>query len=135
MSGIRAKNTRPEVLVRRALFAMGYRFRLHRRDLPGAPDIALPGRKIAIFVHGCFWHLHTGCRFSKLPSTRTKFWSLKLQGNAQRDARDTDALAQSGWRVLVVWECATRDQASLAKLGGELSRWIESAEGRGEIKL
>jgi len=135
MSGIRGKNTRPEFAVRRALFALGYRFRLHRRDLPGAPDIVLPGGRIAIFVHGCFWHMHAGCRFSKLPSTRTQFWQLKLQGNAQRDLRDAEALSQAGWRVLVVWECATRDQASLARLGDDLSRWIESAESRGEIKL
>ena len=77
MAGIQGKNTRPEVWVRKTLHAAGYRFRLHRRDLPGAPDIVLPGRKIAIFVHGCFWHMHGGCRLAKLPSTRTEFWQAK----------------------------------------------------------
>lgn len=105
MSGIKGKNSLPEMLVRKALFAMGYRFRLHRRDLPGTPDIAMPGRRIAIFVHGCFWHAHQGCKYAKTPSTRTEFWTAKLQGNIERDRRATDKLAEMGWRVLNVWEC------------------------------
>ena len=92
MAGIKGKNSLPETLVRKALFAMGYRFRLHRRDLPGTPDIAMPGRKIAIFVHGCFWHAHQGCKYAKTPSTRTEFWISKLQANAARDRRNADAL-------------------------------------------
>ena len=83
MSGIKAKNSKPELMVRRTLFAAGYRFRLHRRDLPGSPDIVMPGRKIAIFVHGCFWHLHQGCSYSKLPSTRPDFWKVKLEAIAE----------------------------------------------------
>ena len=116
MSGIRGKNTKPELLARRALFAAGYRFRLHRRDLPGAPDIVLPGRKVAVFAHGCFWHMHVGCKNAKLPSTRTEFWRGKLEGNVARDRRAIEALLADGWRVLTVWECATRDAICLAAL-------------------
>ena len=133
MSGIRGKNTKPELLARRALFAAGYRFRLHRRDLPGAPDIVLPGRKVAIFVHGCFWHLHAGCRNAKLPCTRPEFWLGKLEGNVARDRRAVEALLLGDWRVLTVWECSTRDPLSLAALPGALSKWIEGLERTGEI--
>jgi len=133
MSGIRGKNTRPEILTRRALFAAGYRFRLHRRDLPGAPDIVLPGRKVAMFVHGCFWHMHSGCRNAKLPSTRPEFWHAKLQGNVARDSQAIASLLAAGWRVLTVWECATRDTEVLARLSNLVSQWIESAEPVGEI--
>jgi DNA mismatch endonuclease (patch repair protein) len=133
MSGIRGKHTKPELAARRALFALGYRFRLHRRDLPGAPDIVLPGRQVAIFVHGCFWHMHIGCRFAKMPSTRVHFWRAKLEGNALRDRRDEESLVRQGWRVLVVWECATRTRAALDALPGQLSRWMEGSASRGEI--
>jgi len=133
MSGIRGKNTKPELLARRALFAAGYRFRLHRRDLPGAPDIVLPGRKVAVFAHGCFWHMHVGCKNAKLPSTRTEFWRGKLEGNVARDRRAIEALLADGWRVLTVWECATRDAKSLASLSEVLSSWIEGSERSGEI--
>ena len=133
MSGIRGKNTQPEMIVRRALFAAGYRFRLHRRDLPGAPDIVLPGRKVAIFAHGCFWHMHSNCKNAKVPSTRPEFWRDKLQGNVARDMQAIDALLAAGWRVLTVWECATRDQAVLDRLFESLAQWIEGREHRGEI--
>lgn len=133
MSGIRGKNTKPEMLVRRALFAAGYRFRLHRKDLPGAPDIALPGRKIAIFAHGCFWHMHAGCKNAKLPSTRPEFWRDKLQGNVSRDQRAIAALVKDGWRVLTVWECATREPLVLEDLSKYLAHWIEGQERTGEI--
>ena len=133
MSGIRGKNTRPEMLVRRALFAAGYRFRLHRRDLPGAPDVVLPGRKVAIFAHGCFWHMHPRCGNAKLPSTRPEFWHDKLGRNVERDRHAIEALRLGGWRVLTVWECATRDPATLAGLSRSLSRWIEGIEPIGEI--
>ena len=132
-SGIRGKNTKPEVMVRRALFAAGYRFRLHRRDLPGAQDVVLPGRKVAIFAHGCFWHIHAGCTNAKLPSTCPEFWRAKLEGNVGCDQRDIEALRADGWRVLVVWECATRDSATMARLSETLSLWIESAESLGRI--
>lgn len=133
MSGIRGKNTKPEMLARRALFAAGYRFRLHRRDLPGAPDIVLPGRKVAIFVHGCFWHVHSGCKNGKLPSTRPEFWRGKLEGNVERDRRAIEALRSGGWRVLIIWECATRDSAVLAAMAESLSQWIESGDPIGYI--
>lgn len=133
MSGIKGRNSRPEMLVRRALFAMGYRFRLHRRDLPGTPDIAMPGRKIAIFVHGCFWHVHQGCKYSKTPSTRAEFWSAKLRGNVDRDQRAIDALAEMGWRVLIVWECSTRDSKTATRLPPLLQQWINNDTNFGEI--
>lgn len=133
MSGIKGKNSQPELLVRRLLFASGYRFRLHRRDLPGSPDIVMPGRKIAIFVHGCFWHAHQGCRFAKTPSTRTEFWTAKLQGNVERDRRAADKLAEMGWRVLNVWECSTRDPEAAAGLPEALREWIDGDTCVGEI--
>lgn len=133
MSGIKGKNSQPEMLVRKVLFAMGYRFRLHRRDLPGTPDIAMPGRKIAIFVHGCFWHSHQGCKYAKTPSTRTEFWATKLQGNVERDRRAANRLAEMGWRVLNVWECSMRDPGAAASLSEALGQWIDSDAHVGEI--
>jgi DNA mismatch endonuclease (patch repair protein) len=133
MSGIRGKNTQPELAVRRALFAAGYRFRLHRRDLPGAPDVVLPGRKVAIFVHGCFWHRHPGCRFATTPSTRPDFWKEKFEKNVVRDGDARDALTASGWRVLVCWECGTRNREFAATLSTLLREWIEGEELVGEI--
>lgn len=126
MSGIRGKNSAPELLVRKALFAMGHRYRLHRRDLPGMPDIVMSGRKIAIFVHGCFWHAHQGCKYAKMPSTRIEFWTTKLNGNVDRDQRAATKLAEMGWRVLIVWECSTRDAEAVANLPKALRRWIDS---------
>lgn len=133
MSGIRGRDTRPEMAVRRALFSAGLRYRLHRRDLPGAPDVALGGRKVAIFVHGCFWHRHKGCRYAKLPATRPEFWKAKLEGNAERDERSIEALRAMGWRVLIVWECAIRDKKKLSTLPKVLSDWIRSDAPLGEV--
>ena len=107
MSRIRGKDTKPEMLIRRGLHALGFRFRLHRRDLPGRPDLVFPGRHAAIFVHGCFWHGHD-CPMCKMPTTRPEFWRAKIDGNRDRDTRTIDALTAAGWRVLVVWECAVR---------------------------
>ena len=135
MSGIKGKHSVPEMLVRKALFAMGHRFRLHRRDLPGTPDIAIPGRKVAIFVHGCFWHAHQGCKYAKTPSTRTEFWTSKLQANVDRDQRAADMLAEMGWRVLNVWECSTRDPGAASSLSEALRLWIDSDAQLGEISL
>lgn len=132
MSGIRGKDTKPEMAVRKALFAAGYRFRLHRRDLPGAPDVVLPGRRVAVFVHGCFWHRHMACGLSKIPATNTEFWSAKLDDNVKRDERAVVALRTGGWRVLVVWECATRGKAAEG-LRLRLSDWIEQYAPFGEI--
>ncbi|WP_219847778.1 very short patch repair endonuclease [Burkholderia multivorans] len=135
MSGIRAKNTKPEMLVRKVLFAAGYRFRLHRRDLPGVPDVVLPSHKVAIFVHGCFWHRHAGCGFATSPTTNAAFWHAKLSGNVERDTRAIEALKEAGWRVLVVWECATKGKSAEAveDLARVLSEWIEGDAPFGEI--
>ncbi|CAN7505210.1 very short patch repair endonuclease [Acidovorax sp. LjRoot38] len=133
MAGIRGKNTKPEMLVRKALFAAGYRFRLHRKDLPGSPDIVLPGRKVAIFVHGCFWHAHQGCRLAKLPATRPDFWRDKLGRNVARDAAAVSTLRLQGWRVLVVWECFIRQQQELPSIAAAISDWIEQGAGAGEL--
>ena len=135
MSGIRGKNTRPEVAVRKLLFASGYRFRLHRKDLPGAPDIVLPSRRIAIFVHGCFWHMHGGCKSAKLPKTRSAFWVAKLSGNVARDLHAVTALNELGWRVLTVWECSIRGRSSAESLLPELVNWIEGLQPIGEISM
>ncbi|WXF86266.1 DNA mismatch endonuclease Vsr [Pseudomonas syringae pv. atrofaciens] len=105
MSGIRGKNTRPELLVRKFLHAHGFRFRLHRKDLPGNPDIVLPKLKTCIFVHGCFWHRHPGCRYATMPKTRPEFWTEKFSKNVARDAKSILALRQLGWRTIIIWEC------------------------------
>lgn len=133
MSGIRGENSLPEILVRRLLFAAGFRFRLHRRDLPGTPDIVMPGRRIAIFVHGCFWHAHQGCRYAKTPSTRTDFWTAKLRTNVDRDQRAVEKLTAMGWRVLCVWECATRDPQAFDSLQERIVEWIEGDAAYEEI--
>ena len=109
MSRVRGKNTRPEIIVRKLVFAAGYRYRLHVRKLPGSPDLVFPSRKKVIFVHGCFWHRHDDCVAARLPKTRVDFWSDKLNGNKARDVRDSDALIQAGWQVLVIWECELAD--------------------------
>jgi DNA mismatch endonuclease (patch repair protein) len=114
MRAVHSKNTRPELVVRRAAHAMGYRFRLHRADLPGTPDLVFPGRRAVIFVHGCFWHRHEGCRRATVPATRTSYWLPKFERNAGRDRFNTAALEASGWRVMVVWECETKSAALLA---------------------
>lgn len=113
MARIRAKNTRPELTVRRLLHSLGYRYRLHRRDLPGTPDICFPGRKKVIFVHGCFWHRHEGCRRTTTPKTRTSFWENKFAANMVRDRRNMNGLGEIGWDAIVVWECETADLKAL----------------------
>ena len=105
MAGIKGKDTRPELAVRRFLHAHGYRFRLHRKDLSGKPDIVLPRLKVCIFVHGCFWHRHAGCKYATMPKTRVDFWTKKLDSNVDRDRKVTQGLISEGWRVFTVWEC------------------------------
>ena len=114
MSHIKSKDTKPEILVRRFLFANGFRFRLHRKDLPGKPDIVLPKYKMAIFINGCFWHGHRGCRYASIPETNRDFWLSKIRGNVQRDKITYQRLNGLGWLVIEIWQCElkpkTKDQ-------------------------
>ena len=105
MSAIKSKNTRPEIIVRKFLHSKGYRFRLHRKDLPGSPDIVLPKYKTVIFVHGCFWHRHEGCKYKTTPKTRKEFWENKFNENIKRDKNNFKELKKLNWKVLVIWEC------------------------------
>lgn len=119
MSGIRGKNTKPEMLVRSHLHAEGFRYRLHVRALPGSPDLVLPRWRTVIFVNGCFWHRHVGCEYAYVPKSRKDFWLAKFERNIARDAAAYVALEQAGWRVIVVWECTLRNngrQTILAEL-------------------
>lgn len=121
MSRIRSRDTLPELAVRRALHAAGYRFRLHRRDLPGRPDIVLSRYKTVIFVHGCFWHRHKDCGNATSPGTRSEFWQAKFAANEARDERNTRELKAAGWKVVIVWECETeRPERLLAVIGERL---------------
>lgn len=113
MAAIRSKNTKPELVVRRLLCEMGLRYRLHRSDLPGKPDIVMPGRRLAIFVHGCFFHMHK-CRNGRVvPATNSEFWQKKRSGNVARDKLHTMQLRKLGWHVLTVWECETKEPENL----------------------
>lgn len=114
MAAIRGRDTTPEVAVRKILHRLGYRFRLHRRDLPGTPDIVLPRYRSVIFVHGCFWHRHPGCRFTTNPKTRREFWENKFRQNVERDSRQQAELAAINWLSIVVWECELREPEVLA---------------------
>lgn len=116
MSRVASKNTTPELRVRRALHAAGFRFRIHSKTLAGSPDIVLPRYRLAIFVHGCFWHRHSECPKAKLPKSRVSFWRKKLEANKARDELAREALVALGWRVLVVWECNTKSQEDLAAM-------------------
>lgn len=113
MARIRSKNMRPEMLVRRLVFGMGYRYRLHARELPGCPDIVFRPRRKVIFVHGCFWHRHANCAIARIPKSRVEFWEAKLEGNRKRDEKNKRKLAREGWRVLIIWECQLGDAARL----------------------
>lgn len=115
MSRVKGRDTKPEILVRSFVHRMGFRFRIHRRDLPGNPDIVLPRHNKVIFVHGCFWHGHKRCPRSKRPSTHESFWNKKLDSNIERDKRYRRELRQMGWKVLVVWECETRTPEKLLR--------------------
>lgn len=113
MSGVRNKDTRPELLVRRLLHSLGYRFRLHRRDLPGSPDIVFAGRRKVVFVHGCFWHQHEGCALRTTPRARTDYWLPKFERNKARDRKAVEDLARANWSSLTIWECELKDQAAV----------------------
>jgi DNA mismatch endonuclease (patch repair protein) len=120
MAAIKGRDTAPEMRVRRALHASGLRFRLHAADLPGRPDIVLPSRMVALFVHGCFWHRHPGCRFATTPSTRPEFWAAKFAANVRRDASAQASLEARGWTVMTVWECEMHDESKLASLAAAI---------------
>lgn len=123
MAGIRGRNTRPELLLRRELHARGLRFRLHRKDLPGSPDLVFPRYKAVVFVHGCFWHRHDDCRYASTPATRTEFWQKKFAANVARDRKVEDDLTTLGWRVAVVWECALRK--GVGQAGERIADWLK----------
>ncbi|WP_298236585.1 very short patch repair endonuclease [uncultured Azohydromonas sp.] len=116
MAAIRGKDTKPEMVVRRYLHSAGLRYVLHDCTLPGKPDLVFPGRRLAVFVHGCFWHRHPGCRYATTPATRREFWEKKFAANVGRDRRTADALEAAGWTVITVWECETRSSQFLERL-------------------
>ena len=113
MSAIRSKNTNPETVVRSLLFALGYRYRLHRKDLPGKPDIILKKHNTVIFVHGCFWHQHKECKRANIPKSNKKYWIPKLERNAERDKINKRELNKLGWNVITIWECETKDSGKI----------------------
>jgi DNA mismatch endonuclease (patch repair protein) len=113
MARVRSKNSRPELAVRKIVFAFGYRYRLHARTLPGCPDLVFRPRRKVIFVHGCFWHRHANCILARMPKSRIDFWTTKLEGNRKRDERNKRALAREGWKVLTIWECQLRNAERL----------------------
>lgn len=134
MSGIRGKDTQPELAIRRGLHAKGFRFRLHAKDVPGKPDLVLPRFHAAIFVNGCFWH-HHDCHLFKMPSTRPEFWSQKIERNVQRDALVRTQLAEAGWRFLVVWECALKGKTRIGidEVIERIAAWLRGNEPSLEI--
>ncbi len=127
MSRISGKDTKPEMLVRSLLHRMGFRFRLHTKDLPGKPDITLPKHKKVIFVHGCFWHGHKDCPRSKRPSTNVKFWNEKIDGNIKRDKKNIQSLENQDWKTLILWTCEIKDQKTLES---KLTSFMETDSNR-----
>ena len=127
MSRIKGKDTKPELVVRSILHKMGYRFRLHRKELPGKPDIVLPKYKTVIFVHGCFWHRHKKCKFAYTPKSRVKFWKDKFAETVKRDKQHLKQLKENGWEVFIVWECETKDMDKLKKIINKISQEINCA--------
>lgn len=120
MSRIRSKDTQPEMVVRRAFWAAGLRYRLHDKRLPGSPDLVFPGRRTVVFIHGCFWHCHEGCGNFRTPKTRAEWWGAKLARNKARDAEVRAKLQAAGWRVIVIWECEVVDRRLLDELANKL---------------
>lgn len=134
MSGIKGKNTKPELMVRSGLHRLGYRFRLHRKDLPGKPDLVFAKHRAVIFVHGCFWHYHD-CHLFKMPSTRREFWETKIGRNRERDREVQAALRAAGWRSLVIWECALKGKGRLEadEVLARAVTWLEGNVADGEV--
>lgn len=126
MAGIRGRDTRPERELRRALHKLGFRYRLHCRDLPGKPDLVFPKYGAVVLVHGCFWHRHEGCRFTTTPATRPDFWMRKFEGNVARDRRNVDALRRAGWRVKVVWECEIKSRG-VDQVAARVATWLRGS--------
>lgn len=133
MSGIRCKNTKPEVLLRRALHARGLRFRLHSGKIVGRPDLVFARYHAIVFVHGCFWHRHPGCRYATTPSSRADFWQAKFQANVQRDALVRGELLEKGWRVAVIWECALKKAHLSEQTADRLVSWLRGEEKELEL--
>lgn len=135
MAGIRGKDTKPEIAVRKALHAQGLRFRLHAKDIPGRPDLVLPKYRAAIFVHGCFWHGHD-CELFRLPASRPEFWAQKIESNKQRDEKVGAMLVGAGWRELTIWECAFRGKQKIGfdEVIHRAIEWIKSGSGKAEIR-
>ena len=134
MAGIGGRDTKPELVLRRALHARGFRYRLHDRKLPGTPDLVFPRLRAVCFVHGCFWHRHAGCPYTTDPATRPEFWQAKFRANVERDRRAREILLETGWRVAVVWECALRgDRAE--PISSQLDQWLRSTSKDFETEL
>ncbi|MCP9448068.1 MAG: very short patch repair endonuclease [Nitrospira sp.] len=135
MAGIRGKNTRTEIAIRRCLFARGFRFRLHDASLPGRPDIVLAKYRAAVFVHGCFWHGHD-CRLFRVPASNRSFWAAKIRRNRMRDREVMRELAQLGWRTLVIWECSFRDggEKARSRVCRRAAEWLVSRSRRAEVR-
>ena len=133
MRAIRARNTRPELLMRKSLHALGLRYKLHDKNLPGIPDLVLPKYRAVVFVHGCFWH-HHGCAYSKIPATRAEFWAEKFALNSDRDRRICSALLESGWRVGIVLECALRGPSGDSTMAAKIvANWLRGKRSKLEI--
>ena len=139
MKSVPQKDTKPEMRLRKALHGMGFRYRLHDKRLPGSPDLVFPKYKAVIFVHGCFWHRHEGCRYATTPATRPEFWAEKFAANVRRDRAAYDALVADGWRVATVWECALRKPNQVTATCSALVPWLETGApsieiGEGDIR-
>lgn len=135
MSRIRSSNTSPELAMRRALHALGFRFRLHRKDLPGRPDIVLPRHRAAIFVHGCFWHRHDGCKVASTPKSNTAFWIEKFDRNVARDLQARKMLEAQGWKVIVVWECQLGSVRKATEVALQVAREIQANASRMNLQI
>ena len=136
MSGIKGKNTKPEIAFRKILHSRGFRFRLHNKDLPGKPDLVLSRYKAVIFIHGCFWHGHESCRLFRIPKSRSEFWGEKITGNIARDKSQLVLLQDNGWRILIVWECSVKGKPHLVIKAADLAeKWLKKSEaGFAEIR-
>jgi DNA mismatch endonuclease (patch repair protein) len=124
MAGIKGKNTRPELALRRALHARGFRYRLHSKNVQGRSDVVLPKYHAVVFVHGCFWHRHEGCRYATTPATRSEFWQAKFAANVARDGSFRGALLDEGWRLATIWECALRKPEQVSVATDRLTKWL-----------